>query len=52
MCESFVDCRHLSSNDVIAKIVLRDIDLLFKGKKFESRPCNSCERPFRCDEYE
>ena len=28
--------RYLQSNDVIAKFVLRDLDLLFGGKKFEA----------------
>ena len=45
-------CRfwHLSSNWVIAKIVLCDLDLLFEGQWFELRPSHSGKRPYKCEE--
>ena len=49
---TFIDFLHLSSNDVIAKIILRDLDLLFEGQRFEFRPSQSGEQPFRCNMYE
>ena len=45
-------CRHLPSNDVIAKIVLLHRYLLLEGQRCESRPTHSGERPFRCYECE
>ena len=53
-CKKWRFCRHwhLPSNGAIAKIVLHDLDLLFKVKTFESRPSHSVELPFKCDECE
>ena len=47
-------CRfwHLPSNCVIAKIVLRGLDLLCKGQRFKARLYHSSERPLKCDECE
>ena len=36
MLETFVDFLHLPSNGVIAKIALRDFDLLFEGQIFKT----------------
>ena len=32
--EPFIDFWHLSSNGIIDKLVLRDLDLLFEGDEF------------------
>ena len=49
---TFVNILHLPSNGVIAKIVFRDLELHFEGRRFESRPPHSDERPYECNKCE
>ena len=47
---TFVDFDICLSNGVIAKIVLRNLDLLFEGQRLESRPSHHIgEQPFACN---
>ena len=47
-------CRflRLPTSDIVVKIVLRDRDLLFVGRRFESTPSHNGDHPCRCDECE
>ena len=46
---TYVDFLHLPSIGVIAKIVLRDLDLIFESQKFESRLSHRCDMCDMCE---
>ena len=41
---------NLPSNGIIAKIVLRGLDLLCEDQRFELRPFHSGKRPYKCND--